>query len=312
MSWDPLWKYCDKNKELDYLLSLDLCRGMELPRQKQLAFLYALSNHREDYYQEGFLPKKNGGLRKLMIPQGPLKLVQKNILHHVLEQIPVSSYAYAYCRGRKLSQNGALHQGGKYLLKLDIRDFFENISYLDVYKRAFPAELFPPGLRGLFTSLCCYRNTLPQGAPSSPYISNLVMKEFDQKIGGFCEMHRIVYSRYCDDLAFTGDFRKEIVMDEVARSLFALGMELNRKKTGFYGKGKAHIVTGAVVNEKIQAPKKYRRDLRQECYYFLRFGETKGGGSLSRLLGKVNYVLELNPRDSYFQNMKKQLKEKGM
>ena len=310
MPCDSIWKYCTGGMEKEYLLSLRLCRGMDLSPSQELAFLYGLSNHLERHYKEAAIPKKSGGIRRLWMPSPDLKLVQRNILHHVLSSRPVSPCAYAYQKGRRLADHGALHQGRERLLKLDIQNFFGSISFNDVYKKGFPGELFPPQVRTILSVLCCFRGILPQGAPTSPCLSNLIMGDFDCALGDFCGERSITYSRYCDDMVFSGQFEPGEVVNQVRHLLYPMNMKLNEKKTGVFGKGARHLVTGAVVNEKVQAPKEYRRKLRQECYYWLRFGEEKGGASLDRLLGKVNYVLDLNPEDTYFLKIRRELQKK--
>lgn len=184
---NSLWKYNTHNGSLDFLRSLHLTDGLNLASDNQPAFLYALSNHAQNHYSQVFIPKKNGKKRKLLIPDYLLKQVQTNILKHILVQFPVSPYATAYKSGCSTVFNAFPHLNQKLLLKLDIHDFFGSITYIDVYQKVFKSELFPPSVRTLLTHLCCYHDALPQGAPSSPYISNLILKPFDNYIGNWCK-----------------------------------------------------------------------------------------------------------------------------
>ena len=212
---NSLWKYNTHNDSLDFLRSLHLTDGLNLASDNQLAFLYALSNHAQNHYSQVFIPKKNGKKRKLLIPDYLLKQVQTNILKHILVQFPVSPYATAYKRGCSTVFNAFPHLNQKLLLKLDIHDFFGSITYIDVYQKVFKSELFPPSVRTLLTHLCCYHDALPQGAPSSPYISNLILKPFDNYIGNWCKKQQITYTRYCDDMTFSGDFNSVLVKKKV-------------------------------------------------------------------------------------------------
>ena len=120
----------------------------------------------------------------------------------------------------------------------------------------------------LYTS----QDRLPQGSPASAAISNLVMKPFDTYMEGWCRDRGIVYTRYCDDMTFSGDFRVSAVYGKVNGFLGAMGFELNQSKTKVLTRHVRQTVTGMVVNDKVQVPLPYRRALRQEVYYCLKYG----------------------------------------
>lgn len=125
MSNSQLWKYCTKEQCQDFILSLDLVpHSAGMSREKQLACLYMLSNRGAENYHKEILTKKDGGTRTLMVPCSLLKAVQRNILHHVLEQRPVSDCARAYRKGTDILANAGPHTGRKQVLKLDISHFF--------------------------------------------------------------------------------------------------------------------------------------------------------------------------------------------
>ena len=306
-----IWKYCDKNHSREFLLSLNLTGNLNLTKEKQLSLLYGLSNHTEEHYQKIQIPKRNGAWRTLYIPDSLLKYVQKQILHRVLARLPVSYCASAYKKDCSLKENAAPHTGKSIVLKLDILDFFGNITYISVYQHAFPGELFPPPVRTLLAHLCCYRDFLPQGAPTSPYISNLVLFPFDRYMERWCKNQNITYTRYCDDLTFSGSFEPEAVIRKVSSFLLRMGFEINPKKMKICPQGQRQIITGIVVNEKTQVPKTYRRNLRQEIYYIEKFGLSEHLAHihldltpekyLEHLKGKLRYVLQINPQDREFQ-----------
>src|SRR5699024_2852561 len=110
-----------------------------------------------------------------------LKQIQKQILNNILNNKSISKYAKAYHKGIQLKDNAIPHINKEMILKLDIKDFFENISFLDIYNSCFPIEYFPKSVGMILTYLCTYDNHLTQGSPTSAYISNLVMKEFDEE-----------------------------------------------------------------------------------------------------------------------------------
>ena len=323
-----LWKYCGTQQEKEFILSLNLLpAGMRerMSGEAQLSLLYALSNHTERHYRRARIPKKSGGSRRLLVPDGLLKSVQRNILRHCLDGRSVSAHTCAYRRGLSPIDNAAPHAGGekdKILLKLDIRDFFDSILFPRVYGAAFPESLFPPAAAGLLTHLCCCYDRLPQGAPTSPAISNLVMKPFDDFMGKWCEERQIAYTRYCDDLAFSGSFDGKEVFRRAEGFLRVMGFELNRKKTVMARQGMRQSVTGLVVNDRVRTDAAYRRRIRQEMYYCTKFGvreHLRAAGKLEgteaerkaetaaeeyaflqSLRGRIGYVLQAEPENREF------------
>ena len=314
MAGQDFWKYCTTEEIGRTLRTFDLLKGLDVPEEAYLPCLYTVSNQIETHYHPVVIPKKSGGRRKLLVPDALLRTIQRNLLHHVLEEFQISEFACAYKKGTSIVDNARPHVGAKLVLKLDIQDFFNQITWILVYQNAFPGTHFPPAIRKMLTEFCCVRDRLPQGAPTSPTVSNLVMRPFDVHMGEWCREREIRYTRYCDDLTFSGVFAPEEVIRKVRGFLQVYGFELNRKKTRVLGRGNAQSVTGIVVNEKAQVSRAYRRKLRQEVYLFDRYGiKTEEGPKNDekerrRLLGKMRYVLSVNPEDVWFGNMYKKWK----
>lgn len=321
MGRTDLWKYCTRQHQAEFLLSLRLLGDTDWPPGKQLACLYAVSNHVEKHYTPQTIEKRDGTVRKLLAPDPLLKKIQRNILHNVLEGLSIAPQATAYHKNTGIRENAFPHRGQKQILKMDIQDFFGSIAFPLVYSRAFPRSYFPPGAAALLTHLCCYRAYLPQGAPTSATVSNLVMKPFDDSLGIWCRERNIVYTRYSDDLTFSGDFDPKAVRNKAERFLRAMGFVVNDSKTQILTAHNRQMVTGIVVNEKPQAPKEYRRKLRQEIYYCRKYGAAKHLAQMNgrqyplpepeqvarylhSLLGKVNFVLYVDPGNEYFQESK--------
>lgn len=281
--------------------------------------LYAVSNTVDRHYRKAELPKQDGGVRTLWVPDGVLKHIQRRITRVLLMEMPVSPCAMAYRYGASTYRNAAPHVGQSAVLKLDIRHFFDSVLYRDVKEAAFPAEIYAEPLRVLLTVLCYRRDGLPQGAPSSPAISNLVLAEFDREVEAWCRGREIRYTRYCDDLTFSGDFAPEAVTDFAGAALRRRGFFLNAAKTRFLPASRRQTVTGLVVNEKVAVPRAYLRDLRQEVYYCRRFGPAEHlarrgiaeseAQYLARLLGKVNYALQCAPEQASLREAREWLLE---
>ena len=191
----------------------------------------------------------------------------------------------------------------------DQKDFFNNISFMDIYNKVFLEEYFPKQVRTVLTYLCTYNEFLPQGAPTSSYISNLIMQGFDEEIGSFCEKNNISYTRYSDDMTFSGNFNVKMVIFKVKDELKKMGMQLNYDKIHVIYNNMSQQVTGITVNEKPQVLKVKRRKIRQEVYYIKKYGlyshlkriNVKDEFSYLRsLLGKINFVLMVNSEDLEF------------
>ena len=284
-----------------------------------LKTLYGVSNNIPRHYREVSIPKADGGKRILSVPDEPLKRIQRAIARRLLAAVPVSSCAKAYKPGGSVRQNAACHVGKERLLKLDIYRFFDSISYSAVKERVFSADRYSEPIRILLSMLCYRGDVLPQGAPTSPLISNIILCGFDKRVGEWCEERGIGYTRYCDDMTFSGCFREDEVVAFVAGELKQEGFVLNERKTRCLGRGSKKTVTGVVVNQKINAEKAYRREIRQAVYYCRKFGvpeHLRSIGStqepsryLAALLGKVNYVLQLTPENREFVAYRKQVTE---
>ncbi len=262
--------------------------------------------------------------RILSIPNNLLKLVQRRILDRYLYQLETSEYSTAYCKGKSLLDNASPHIGKECVLKLDISHFFDSITDDSVYLVFKRLGLSVPAT-SLLTHLCTYKGKLPQGAPTSPYIANLIMKRFDEKLGKWCENRNITYTRYCDDMTFSGDrtdLRKSNIFGKVTVLLNNMNLKLNDKKTIFISSSQQQRVTGIVVNEKTAIPRELRRSIRQEVYYCTKFGveeniQHKGLDMtkekyLHSLLGRISFALQINPENSemliYFDTVKKLVK----
>ena len=315
MGREQLWQRCSQEQCREMVLSLGLLGGRGWEPEKVMACLYALGSHTERHYTALSLPKKSGGRRFLSAPDPLLKEVQRDILVHVLSGFSAAPLAMAYRRGISIFDNGRLHEGKAVVMKLDIEDFFGSITFPMVLQAAFPAVYFPPSVGGLLTALCCLRDRLPQGAPTSPAISNLVMRPFDRSMAEWCEARGITYSRYSDDMTFSGEFDPGPVLAKAENFLRTMGFSLQRRKTCVLRGSARRIVTGLAVNERAQAPREYRRRLRQQIWYCRRYGAREqvkrqtGREEVSAqacrrwlevLLGRTAFVLQTRPEDAWF------------
>ena len=312
-----MWKYIGTKECNDFLLSLNLinCKN----KDKYIKTIYSISNNIEKNYKVYKIKKRNGKYRTIYEPNSMLKQIQKQILINILNNKSISKYAKAYHKGISLKDNAIPHINKKIILKLDIKNFFENISFLDVYNSCFSIEYFPKSVGFILTYLCTYDNHLTQGSPTSAYISNLIMKEFDVEIGNWCNINDISYTRYSDDMTFSGNFNPSELIIKIRKMLYKLGLELNNDKIHIVNKSQSQSVTGIIVNEKLQVNAKYRNKIRQEIYYIKKFGLKSHLNKcninvnelkyLDKLYGRILYVLQINKFDQEFLKYKKFIEE---
>ena len=273
--------------------------------------LFALIKHKKEHYRKVTLTKKNGKIRKINAPDFDLSCVQYWVLHDILNHIPISEFATAYHKGSTLYDNAKPHTNKKYMLKLDITDFFGSITFEDVLSSAFNSSRYPKQIGYLLTEICTLDGVVPQGAPTSPAISNIVMKRFDDRIGEWCKKREISYTRYCDDMTFSADKPLYNVYKKVEQMLNDMGFWLNEKKTKFVSSSSRQTVTGLVVNEKVSVPREYKRELRQKIHYIEKYGfdpkvcRSLDGEKLHNmyfiLMGKIGYVLQIEPENEFFK-----------
>ena len=303
-----MYKHSVKNIN-DILLSLNLLDYKN--KNKYIKTIYAISNNVENNYNVYKIKKRNGTFRTICEPNKILKHIQRKILSNILEDKYISEYAKAYRKNLSIKDNAIPHLNNKMILKLDIENFFDNIDFINIYKSCF--DIFPKSIGILLTVLCTYYGSLPQGAPTSAYISNLVMKDFDYEIGNYCKENNITYTRYSDDMTFSGDFNPSKIISKVRKLLYKLNLKINNKKIKVIYNYYSQNVTGIVVNEKIQVSNKYRKKIRQELYYINKYGiesHIKRKNIINKkkyinsLYGKVIYVLQINQFDKEFINYK--------
>ncbi|RYE57544.1 MAG: RNA-directed DNA polymerase [Sphingobacteriales bacterium] len=259
------------------------------------------------FYRKFEISKANGSQRKISEPLPSLKEIQGWILKHILYKLKVSRFAKAYSPGISIKQNLQYHRDQPLVLSIDVKDFFTSLTR-DKVEQVFKMAGYSSSLSNLFSKICTLDGRLPQGASTSPYLSNLILYKFDEEIGSFCKQQSIRYTRYADDITISGNFDPDLLRQKVQIELDKLSLVVNEKKVKVMKAGVRQVVTGVVVNKKIQVPRNKRKEIRQAIYYITKFGLQ---GHLSResvnrrnyinhLLGQVSFVLFLNPLDKEF------------
>jgi RNA-directed DNA polymerase len=262
------------------------------------------------YYRTYDIPKRSTGFRRIAQPTGSLRKIQEWILLEILERCQPHDAAMAFVRKRSIKLNAQPHLAQRHVLSLDIKDFFASIKPNKII-RIFEDLGYAADVAKALTHLTTLDGGLPQGAPTSPALSNLIMIDVDRALSAYAIKHGLNYTRYADDLTFSGKFRPAPLIDLCRRVLRRHQFGLNDTKTRLMSSHERQEVTGVVVNKRIQAPRSVRRKLRQESYFIRKFG-TPGhlewcssvlSNREDHLRGVAEYVLFLNPEDRDARNI---------
>ncbi len=224
--------------------------------------LFVMAHNPKKYYRTFQIPKRSGGDRLISTPRVFLKVVQRWILLNILYRRGLPDYVTGFVPGRGILANAQFHVGRRYLLRIDLQDFFPSVGY-DKVKRVFNSFEFREKVSNLLTNLCLLDGSLPQGAPTSPCLANLVFGACDEQIYALSRTSGITYSRYADDLTFSSDepINKNLALS-VEKIVAAEHFRINWEKYRTARPGQRLFTTGMVVNEKVQPVRKLRRRLR--------------------------------------------------
>lgn len=264
-------------------------------------YLASVVNSTESHYREFQIRKRSGGLRTISAPYPALLEMQRWILSNILWNVPYSPYSHGFTKKKSIITNAHIHKNQNNILKIDIKDFFPSININRIIS-IFKYLGYPTNISFYLSSICCLDSSLPQGAPTSPYLSNLVCRRLDKRLITLCKGFKIRYTRYADDLTFSGDNIPIKFADYITEICEDEGFSINPEKNRLYKKNRKKIVTGIdVSNEELKIPREYKRKLKQELYYVFKFGldshvskkRINKPNYLMVLLGKVNYWLSV-------------------
>ena len=216
-------------------------------------------------YRTATIPKRSGGKRILHVPDDATKQLQRKLLQQLIERLPIHDRVHGFRKGHSIVDNAAEHTGQAVIVKLDIIDFFPSTNSVRV-KSAFRGAGFNKSAATLLTGLTCHEGGLPQGAPSSPALSNYVNKNMDEKLAEAASTRGAVYTRYADDITFSfakySRYNIHNLLIATGKILRPYGYRLNNKKKRIIRQHRQQLVTGLVVNERVNLPRKTRRWLR--------------------------------------------------
>lgn len=267
----------------------------------------------DSFYKTFYISKKNKTKkRQIDCPSKELKSIQRWILSNYFNDIPISDRANGFVKGRGIKRNAQFHLNRSFILSIDIKDFFPSISQKQVYE-ALVKNLGENELNLKLAKLCTFKRHLPQGAPTSPALSNIVFKDIDDEITNFCKKKLVVYSRYADDLVFSCDTKITLVeiYSFVNSLLRTNSFNINKIKTKYFsGKGRM-VITGININEgRLSVKQEIKRNLRSNIYNLIIKKDTQI--NKNSVAGYLSFIRDIEPE--YYHKMKeyiKRLKQKA-
>jgi RNA-directed DNA polymerase len=271
-------------------------------------------------YRRFTVPKRDGTERPIWAPLPILKGCQRWILRNVVERLPTHGSVHGFMAGRSIRSNASIHRSSKIVLKMDMKDFFPTLTYRRV-KGMFRSAGYREQIATLLGLLCTEPpreivehegrkffiatgpRCLPQGAPTSPAITNAICLRLDQRLMGLAVKFGWRYTRYADDMTFSlplshrGDPSLGAMIGLITKVVADEGFQVHPDKTRIARKGERQTVTGLVVNgtDTPRVPRKLRRQLRAAAHNLNSGKGLKDGESIQSLCGRVAFVAMTNP-----------------
>ena len=253
------------------------------------------------------IPKRKGGYREIHAPSKELKDIQKRVADFFSNQLYVYPHnsAQAYIKHRDTLTNAQNHQNCKMIVALDLKDFFTSIKkeklITQLYKIGNISSVLTKEELENILDVCLLDNCLPQGSSASPLLSNLFMIQFDYDVELYAKKHNIVYTRYADDLFFSGDtIKPKALIIEIKRLIdkIDLGIKLNEEKTKILRPGKCYI-TGIKINKenKLTYGHEKKKELKHKIYnlFIKELNNELIKEEVQEVLGLFSYAKRIEP-----------------
>jgi retron-type reverse transcriptase len=261
---------------------------------------YTFVGVRRDSYRQFHIPKKSGGVRTITAPDGELKDVMLTLAFMLSELYVPTPEAMAFISGRSIVENANQHMGQNYVLNLDLSDYFTSITANMVEHNLVKLGIAPLVARDIAT-ICTYPmvngprvlNVVPQGAPTSPVISNICAMTLDNRLSGLARRFHLTYTRYADDITFSSNhnvYQKDgAFLKELNHIIAECHFTINPKKTRLQKRGSRQEVTGLTVSQKTNVSRKYIKNLRV-LIHRIRYQEVPTMHDINVVRGKLNFL----------------------
>ena len=268
----------------------DLARVLEVPKGNLVYIAYTRGLSAQ--YKTFEIRKKSGGTRIIHMPKGGLRVLQQKLkkIFDFLDRKPKCSHAYH--KGKSFLTNAVEHKKKRFVFNMDLEEFFPSIHFGRVQGVLRAAYKMPPSVATFIAHLCCYNGSIPQGAPTSPSISNLVSNNLDKKILALAIKHHVSYTRYADDITFSYRYRNfppaighfaatgqlfgpAAVGATLEQLIKDQGFQVNHKKTRLQYNHYQQSVTGVIVNQFPNVRRRKVLEVRKLIYLWRTFGLEK-------------------------------------
>lgn len=227
--------------------------------------------YRADYRYKIYSIKKKSSqkVRTIYQPSRELKALQGWVLRNILDKLSSSPFSIGFEKQHSILNNATPHIGANFILNIDLEDFFPSLTAKKVFG-VFYSLGYNRTISSSLTKICCYQNLLPQGAPSSPKLANLICSKLDYRIQGYAGSRGLIYTRYADDLTLSAQSMKKVI--KAKDFLFSIipteGLVINAKKTCISGPRAQKKVTGLVISqEKAGVCRLKYKELRAKIHY---------------------------------------------
>ena len=310
--------------QFDSLSNLAYWLGLSLTQLKWLADLKRIDNYESEkykHYHYSLVDKRRGGVRIIESPKTLLKRAQTQIHSRLLTKVSVHSAAHGFRQNHSCLSHAKNHTNRQYLFTFDLANYFHSIDWYCIYK-AFRDLGYSNEIAKYLSGLCTHRfvghksllielddnqckkirkRHLAQGAPTSPALSNLVMYKLDERLDGLAKSLKLKYSRYADDLAFSGNEHRDWRFLEPLIGSICLeeGFELNYRKSRTIRSHQRQKITGVIVNQGTNIDRRYYDRLKAILTNCIRYGVEsqnidRHDNLQTHLLGSIMFVNSLN------------------
>lgn len=288
----------------------DLADFLGIHRRNLTHILYVKKP--ETYYNTFEIPKRNGKMRIICASSGDLKVLQRKLSSMLWfyqktiwnEKNIKPNISHAFEKEKSIITNARIHRNKRFVINLDLENFFDSFHFGRVqgYFEKNKDFKLPHDVAVIIAQIACYKGRLPQGAPSSPIIANLICQTLDIDLLRVTKKYRLDYTRYADDLTFSTNNKhfidlQDAFLAEVAEVIKKAGFSVNEKKTRIQFKDSRQEVTGLIVNKKLNINHDYTRKTRAMAHQLYTKGEylINGiSGNLNQLEGRFSFIDQLD------------------
>ena len=290
-----------RSKDLDVFFN-------EVASESMIDFILT---RKDSYYKTFNVKKKNGSYRTINEPLNQLFTIQKEFSLFFLMNRSKNENSHGFELNKSIITNANKHVNKKIVLNIDLENFFLNISTSRIVefliKKFNVSEIKATKIADILT----YKNSLPQGSPSSPIISNFICEKLDLELYKYCRRFNITYTRYADDMSFSFSFDKlpKFQVNNIISIIEQNGFKINKAKYRYYYRNTRQIVTGLVVNEKVNVKREFYKNLRAILYnwnskgievaqnkFIEKHGENKN--FILTVAGWINFLGQVQGKDS--------------